>query len=550
VNDPDETTTWPVISIGDDLPDRLWPDEDAQSAEDRAAAEVTGGLISLAFIRAALKRRAWLWCAIGLVGLLIGAGFYVKYPPAYQASTSVLVQDGPNVDPATGAQTDATLAQSHTVAARVVQQLGLPQSVSSFLAAYTVTVVTPQVLVITVGAPSSADAVQRASALADAFLQFRTNYAQVQQQQLAAGLDRQVSQAQQNLNSITSQINQVSAQPSSSDVQAKLANLQAQRLAASNALAQVQQYVTSSLASAQTNTDSIVKGSRVLDAAAPIAHSRVKAVALYVAGGLVGGLAVGMAIVIVLAVVSDRLRRRDDVADALGAPVRLSVGALRTPRWRPRLPGRAGRRDLDMRRVVGHLQALVPGSSRGPAGMAIVAVDNAHVVARVVIALAASYASEGKQVVVADLSADASAARLLGVKGPGVHAARRPGADLTVVVSGREDVAPVGPLNGTMSPARPAHADEGLVAACASVDLLLTLATLDPAFGGDHLATWATDVVAVVTAGRSSGVRIHGVGEMIRLAGLRLDSVVLIEADKSDESLGVIPGQLTSAKPA
>ena len=43
----------------------------------------------------------------------------------------------------------------------------------------------------------------------------------------------------------------------------------------------------------------------------------------------------------------------------------------------------------------------------------------------------------------------------------------------------------------------------------------------------------------MVSAGQSSAERIHGVGEMIRLAGMRLDSVVLIGADKSDESLGL-----------
>ncbi len=46
-------------------------------------------------------------------------------------------------------------------------------------------------------------------------------------------------------------------------------------------------------------------------------------------------------------------------------------------------------------------------------------------------------------------------------------------------------------------------------------------------------------MVVVVTAGESSVEKVHSVGEMIRLAGTRLDSVVLIGADKSDESLGV-----------
>ena len=73
--------------------------------------------------------------------------------------------------------------------------------------------------------------------------------------------------------------------------------------------------------------------------------------------------------------------------------------------------------------------------------------------------------------------------------------------------------------------------------------------TLDPSFGGEHLATWATSAVVVVTAGRSSWTRIHAVGEMIRLAGTSLISAVLVGADKTDESLGVTqhPGAFAGA---
>jgi hypothetical protein len=45
----------------------------------------------------------------------------------------------------------------------------------------------------------------------------------------------------------------------------------------------------------------------------------------------------------------------------------------------------------------------------------------------------------------------------------------------------------------------------------------------------------------VITAGRSSWEKIQAVGEMIRLAGTRLISAVLVGADKTDESLGVPP---------
>ena len=114
------------------------------------------------------------------------------------------------------------------------------------------------------------------------------------------------------------------------------------------------------------------------------------------------------------------------------------------------------------------------------------------------------------------------------------------GARLIAVVPDGDDITPTGPL-----PTRAQHApaSEALIAACASADLLVTLAALDPAFGGDHLATWATDAVAMVTAGQSSAVRVHAVGEMIRLAGTRLNSAVLIRADKRDESLGVTIAQ-------
>ena len=151
-----------------------------------------------------------------------------------------------------------------------------------------------------------------------------------------------------------------------------------------------------------------------------------------------------------------------------------------------------------------YLRGAVPGSSRGPASLAVVAVDDAQIVARAVVSLAVSCAAEGKQVVVADLSGGAYLARLLGVSDPGIHNVSRNGANLVLVLPEPEDVAPVGPVPSGASPAVPAQADAALVTACSSADLLLTLATLDPAFGGDHLGTWATNAVAVVTAGESS----------------------------------------------
>ena len=82
---------------------------------------------------------------------------------------------------------------------------------------------------------------------------------------------------------------------------------------------------------------------------------------------------------------------------------------------------------------------------------------------------------------------------------------------------------------------------KALAAVYASADLLLTIATLDPANGAEHLATWTTDVVVVTTAGRSATPTLKSTGEMIRLAGMRLVSAVLVGADKADDSLGATP---------
>jgi capsular polysaccharide biosynthesis protein len=537
VNDPDRSITW---ARGQDVLGRPWAD-DTTADEERSAADLgAGGLVNLGFFTAALRRKARVWCLTGVIGLVIGTGLYVKFPPAYHASATVLlVYNDPSQDPGVEVQTEASLAQSRPVAARVVQELKLPQSVASFEAAYTVTVVTDNVLTINVGAKSSAEAVQRAAAVATTYLQYRAQNAQVQEQLLFTELDQQYNPAHQRLTVLDAQLSQLPSGPLTTAEKAEYNNLENQI----GQERQIIQYVDTTKSTFLTNTSAMVTGSYVLDPATPLKRSAIKGPGLYFLGGIFGGLVIGMGIVILGALLSRRLRRRDDVAAAMGAPVKLSVGPLRARRFRLPLPRRAAKRRLDFRRVVAYLRKTVPGSFRGPASFAVVAVDDAQTVAQAVAALAASYASENKQVVAADLSGDADLAQLLRVRDAGIHPVSWDGANFVLVLPEHAEVGPAGPLPFGASPAMPGPAED-LVTACSSADVLLVLATLDPAFGGDYLRTWATNAVAVVTAGESSVEQVHSVGEMIRLAGTRLHSVVLIGADKSDESLGVVdPGE-------
>ena len=274
----------------------------------------------------------------------------------------------------------------------------------------------------------------------------------------------------------------------------------------------------------------------MLDQAAPLPQHAKRYLLLYVGGGLIAGLALGLFIVIVRALVSDRLRRRDDVARALGAPVKLSVGKVRLSRWRPGRRGLEAAQGTDIRRIVAHLEREVPPSWGGLASLAVVPVDDVQVPAVCLASLALSCAQRGFQVVVADLCGGSPAARLLGVTEPGVQRVSVHDAHLVVAVPDPDDVAPVGPLGRRP---RRAQAAEPLADACASADLLFTLAALDPAIGAGHLAGMGARRRRHGDGRKSSVARVHAVGEMIRLAGVELISAVLVGADKTDESLGV-----------
>jgi capsular polysaccharide biosynthesis protein len=539
VNDPNYTLAW-VDGIGDGAPERLWVRDDLTSVDDYLAGDLAGRLTSLGFITAALRRRARFWCATALLGLLVGGGFYVVSPPAHQASASVLLTLGPYENITTAKDNYAAMAESRAVAGLALRKLGLQESADSFLGSYSAKPVTERVMTITASAPSSDQAVLRANAVAAAFLQFRADELQTGQKLVLASLNQQVSQAERHLDSINAQISRLSAQPTSSAGRSQLKSLEAQRTQSTYLVYNLGQAVIGGQTGIEPATAAAVRGSVILDAATPLPHSRLKSLLLETAIGLVGGLVLGMGIVVIQALVSDRLRRRDDIARALGAPVWLSVGSVRLNRWPPSLPRQSAARDADVQRIAVHLGRAVPEKSQGVAALAVVPVDDLQVPTLSLASLALSCAGQGQRVVVADLCGGAPAARLLGAGDPGVRTVRVQDISLVVAVPERDDLLPVGPLDRGSAQAQRSPFTEAVAEACASADLMLTLVTLDPSLGGEHLATWATDAVAVVTAGRSSWTKIHGVGEMVRLSGTRLVSAVLVGADRTDESLGVV----------
>jgi capsular polysaccharide biosynthesis protein len=561
---------------------------DADWAIDRRP-DASVGLAGLGFIKAALGRRARVWVVLGLVGLLAGTLFLVARPPAHEATVTLLLAGPPTAVEGVTIADDQAQVQSVAVAGQALRELKLTESPTTFLHHYSAAVVTNSVLQITAKAASSADAISQANALAAAFLSFQASVLTGQDQAVTASDNLQIALAQQHVNSLSTQIGNLSALPATPARTAQLGKLQNEHVQAANTLAIVSGTLPTDAADSEATNEGVIAGSKVLNSAVPVAWSPAKWVALYAGGGLLGGLALGMAIVIISALVSDRLRRRDDIARVLGAPVRLSTGQI--PVRRPELGRLAGHGHVqhvleylrvigvrcaarlrssqvgwlrnvpdafqrivdaafqrapedahglnlagnaDVQHVVDYLRATVPHSSGLPAGMAVVPVDDMEIPAVCLTLLAHRCAQAGLRVVLADLCPGSPAARLLEVTEPGVRTASAQGAEIIVAVPDAGDIRPAGPLTDPADDRVP----KSLSVACSAADVLLTLAHLDPAVGGVHLSGWATSVVAIVTAGRSSAGRISAVGEMIHQSGIHEVSAVLLGSDKYDESFG------------
>ena len=540
------TGTLPT-SASDDLRERLWAYEDFSSAtQEQSPFNVAGAFASLGFIGAAIRRSRRFWGVWAIIGLIVGLGIYVKYPVSYQATASILIKNDPGEDAVSAIQTQLSIAESRTVAGNTLKELGLSQSISSFQAAYTVTVVTDEVLSLTVSAPTETGAVDRTNALAAQYLAFRASMLRNQQQQEIASLDQQVPAAQQHIASLQNQISKLQSQSNGSS--AKLTSLQKQLTTANDSLGTLEETVVGEKSQTQSTTASMIDGSQVLDSASLMHHSKIKDLLVYVLSGLIGGLAIGIGFVVVRELITDRLRRRDDIAAAIGGPIRLSVGSVKKGRL-PATPRARAARVRDLRRIAAHLRNSVPRKERGGTALAVITVDNEQSIAPAVAALATSCAGDGLQVVVADLTKDAPVARRLGADRPGVQSVRPRDAELIVFVPEADDITPSGPVRPGGDRWLASTPSEALLSATRSADLLVTVADPDAAIGADHLATWATDAVVVVTAGRTHSARAYAVGEMLQLARLRVVSGVVTDADKTDHSLGLVTPEISPPSP-
>jgi uncharacterized protein involved in exopolysaccharide biosynthesis len=451
-------------------------------------------LVSVAYLAAALRRRRRVVVSVALAGLFLGIVLTFAVPTTHSANAVVLLQFPAGSDPARAMDTDLSLLKTHSVAQSAARSLADGTTTDGLLGSYRGKTLSDGVLQITADGGSDGTAVQRARAVTNAFLAFRKSVYDQQLHVALAALTAQQNSLQSQIATLTAEIGRFNALTAPAGT---LDGLLSQR---SDLQAQVQ----SLQGTAQTDsvaTTTIVKGSRIIDTANAVGVSMHKKAVLNAASGLVAGLVLGAGGVVLLALITTKVRRRVDVATALAAPVALSVGHV-MPDGPHRVLHR-GQRRLDestdnLRLVVRHLRSSLAAAP--DCALVLVAIDTLPLAAVAARVLREQIEATGGVISVVNES--------------GIHLP--------------EDRLHPGP--DTIATVRSSGPQERMV---------LVLSALDPLKGADHLREWASDALVLVTAGRSSATKLRANATMIRAAGLHLRSAILLDADPTDDSLGV-----------
>ena len=424
---------------------------------------------------------------------------------------------------------NVALLQTDAVAKQAIATGHLNVSPHTLLAHTSGLAVSDNIMSITFSASSTSKAVAGARAVDHAFLAVQAGELRRQTDGLVRSLKSQISTLNSSIGSLDTQIDdQSNASASTTAASSSLTDLINERGDDQSQVSQIQAQV----GQAQSQAQSSEAISSVLDPAALVPVSAKKVILVDGLSGLIAGLAIGLVIVVFSALFSEGVPDRFAVAETLGAPLALSLPRYRGPRLmrRRRLAGRLRAPDLAIRmierRLRGHLESA-PGSA-----LAVVTMGTPEPAA-----LGARRA--GARPLVGGATSRRS--RRIGQPAHGLHARAvlhvRHDGDVPASdgwsLSLRLLVAPPDPMQMAEKP----PPDD--------TDVLLVLATLDPAFGAEHLAPWASDAVMLVSTKGVTLARMDVGREMLRQAGISLRSVILLGCDSQDESSGVLnPGDL------
>jgi len=533
-HDPDQHYTRPAARPGQWNQPASWNVPDAGSEDPDDSVRPLAALVSFHYLRAAVRRR-WRLCALfTLLGVSLAMAFLVVSPAPRTATTTLRLNHQEQGDPSGAIATDVSLLTTRTVAERTIKALGLtisPEDLMSSVKA--VPSDSPEILQLTLSAPTDAEAVRRLDRLSEEYLNFRAKQISVQSDVLIRGYDHQIAALESESQKLDERISTLAGGGNTSTDQ--LTNALSRQ-------SQVNDKISSLRDAAQEESlkrDAIVSASGVIDPAAPLPPSGRRRVVLILASGLIGGLAIGFGVVVSRAILSDRLWLRIEVASALNASVLVSVRRinplprlLRIVRFLPWVGGADARRAVDLQRVAHAIEKAMPEPGRRQS-LAVVCLGNSDEARFGLVAAAVALQRHGRAATIVDLTEAGRVASAV---------PRTAGATVewTPQVF-RPSVIP----SLTRGPSQIDSADWEDVALAKGRDgVTLVLTDLDPGVGVDHLTAWTDRVIVAVTGGKSGAELVRTTGDLIRSVGLHLRGAVLLRAVRDDVSSGVAtPGE-------
>ncbi|WP_405884554.1 Wzz/FepE/Etk N-terminal domain-containing protein [Streptomyces sp. NBC_01136] len=448
-------------------------------------------LLDLQALVVAVRRRRRLWCAMALLGLLIGAAVAVLLPPSPAAVTKVLVahqEDQPN-DTGTLIRTDVQLLGTTQIADQALRSLKSPEKPEDFMRDYRGTGLTNNVLQIDVTGDTDAEAVARAKALADAFVADHVKRIRDIADAEAKALLDQRDRMQAELAEVNKAIGGRSP-GSDPKASASIESLFARRAALTSRIDDFGQRAEE----ARIGTPQLIVGTQIVDAPRAVRHSLPKAAVTNAVIGLVLGLVLGLALAAVGAVVADRPVLRRDIAANLGASVIAELPRRSGRLWQRR------RTRVARERLTATLARTARGSAEPLSLLELGCVRSTSVIA---LGLARALAEDGPVVVID------------GLPGPQL-AGRRPKPGDPTVVSG-ERAAAVSPQEHRIG-----------------------VGSVAPGTAWTDLQYLGTQTVLVVRAGHGSAAWLHTVARQLVDQRIPVIGVVLIDPDPRDRTDGTL----------
>jgi capsular polysaccharide biosynthesis protein len=506
--------------------DPSWHVEEPDPGEPVDVTATQGGPVSAHYLLAALRRRRAVVVLCALLGGILGAVYAAVVPAQRDATVQLLLNHDPALGSASAIATDVSLLRTGKVAESVIQDLGLDMTPDAFQQKVTVLTPTDQIMVLTVSGSSAADALARAGTLADDFLTFRNTQVVAQSKALADLYSQKLEDVNNQAVPLRQKYNALLAAGDAAQANTFLPTL--------NSLETEAQALQQNADDVSLRGDSVVGSSHVVDPASLVPRSALKQLLLAIASGVLLGTAVAVGVVLFVAVTSDRLWRRDEVATALGVPVRYSVGRVRSRRFA--LRGRRARRERNLAVLVRGLAQPLHGSEQRRPRLAVVPVGCTDDAELAVVGLARSARAAGLKPFLVDLTYEGS---LTEAVARDARKARDEDAEVPAVF--RPPGVPTlaqGPAGVWLEAGAEVPADHPLRPAWDSRGIVVTLAEVDPAVGAEHLPPWSDQAVVMVRAGRASAERLRTTAELVRQSGVPIRAAELVRADRGDESLG------------